>query len=47
VAQRGDAVDEAVKGARMMGIRYDLAAEINVPKATPIEIYRRHEYSLR
>ena len=47
VAQRGNAVDEAVKRARAYGVHYDLATEIAVPKSTPIEIYRRHEYPLR
>jgi hypothetical protein len=47
IAQRGDDVDKTIKRARTMGVRYDLATEISVPGATPIEIYRRHEYPLR
>ncbi len=47
VAQRGDPVDETIHRARMLGVQYDLATEISVPKAIPIEIYHRHEYSLR
>jgi len=47
IAQKGDEVDQTVKRARAVGVHYDLATEISVPGATPIEIYRRHEYSLR
>ena len=47
VAQRGDPVDETIHRARILGVHYDLATEISVPKAIPIEIYHRHEYSLR
>jgi len=47
VAQRGDAVDETLHRARIIGIHYDLATEISVPGATPIGIYRRHEYPVR
>jgi hypothetical protein len=47
IAQRGDVVDETVKRARETGVHYDLATEVIVPGATPIEIYRRHDYPLR
>jgi hypothetical protein len=47
VAQKGDLVDQTVQRARAFGVHYDLQTEINVPGAKPIEIYRRHEYSLR
>jgi len=47
IAQRGDAVDQTVRRARDLGVKYDLVTEIIVPGATPIEIYRRHEYPLR
>jgi hypothetical protein len=47
VAQCGDRADDVVKRARVFGVHYDLITEISVPKATSIEIYRRHEYSLR
>ncbi len=47
VALRGDPVDKAIQRANLLGVHYDLATEIIVPDATPIEIYRRHEYSFR
>jgi hypothetical protein len=47
VAQRGDPVDQTMHRAREYGVHYDLVTEIVVPKALPIEIYRRHEYPVR
>ena len=47
VAQCGDPVYETLNRARILGVHYDWAAEISVTGATPIEIYRRHEYSFR
>jgi hypothetical protein len=42
IAQRGDAVDETIHRARALGVRYDLATEIIIKDALPIEIYHRH-----
>ncbi len=47
VAQRGDPVDETIHRARNLGVRYDLATEIMIKGALPIEIYHRHVDSLR
>lgn len=47
VAQKDDLVDQTVSRARKLGIVYDLATEITVAGAPPIEIYHRHEYPLR
>ena len=47
IAQRDDPVFETINRARLRGVEYDLATEISVPGATPLEIYHRHENSLR
>jgi hypothetical protein len=47
VAQCGDAVYETLNRARISGVHYDLATEISVQGANPIEIYHRHEYPFR
>jgi len=44
ISERGGPVDQMIRAAQSTGPLYDLATEIRVPGAIPIEIYHRHEY---
>ena len=44
ISERGGPVDQMIRAAQSSGPLYDLATEIRVPGAIPIEIYHRHEY---